>query len=348
MAFLVDLPASCRIDIFVFYLLSWTVTIARLLSRYLCRRASMEGVAADDKNATRCNTPCCTRASVHSPRTQNADFRLTSTASVAEENDDDNGLFSPVPPRPECPICMLTLPLPGNGATCMSCCGHILCSSCMHENVRVVQENNTRRMARYPDNPCMLRTRCPLCRETIPRTTEEELIRLRQKMESKKAYAFFLIGEKYQFGLDGLKKNERKAFEHYLCAADLGHVYAKLKVALSYLVGNSDVVEMDVEEATDYLVAAAKEGCVEARFLLGAIEHSTKEDKSLAYKHWGISASFGCDRSMNSIKRGFDEGLVTEDEYERVKRHHQKANDEMKSEERNKYFADKRDKEEQQ
>ena len=179
MAFLVNVPASCRIFTFFFYVLSCTITITRFLSRDLCRRTSMEGAVAGAKNAkdiTRCSSPCCRSQQTPSPSAQNIDSSLTSTASVAEEDDDDaNGLFAPIPPRPECPICMLTLPLRGEGVMCMSCCGNMICSACIYEIERVIQQTNATRKARNPHNPCLLELRCPLCRERIPRNDEEEL-----------------------------------------------------------------------------------------------------------------------------------------------------------------------------
>ena len=53
----------------------------------------------------------------------------------------DEELFKPTPPRDECPICLLTLPLDGKEVIYQECCGKILCGGCFYEEST---ENNIR------------------------------------------------------------------------------------------------------------------------------------------------------------------------------------------------------------
>ena len=44
----------------------------------------------------------------------------------------DEMLFKEPPPREECPICMLTLPVDAGETLFKSCCGKIICMGCIH------------------------------------------------------------------------------------------------------------------------------------------------------------------------------------------------------------------------
>ena len=44
----------------------------------------------------------------------------------------DEDLFKQPPPREECPICMLPLPLDDGETDYQACCGKVICCGCMH------------------------------------------------------------------------------------------------------------------------------------------------------------------------------------------------------------------------
>ena len=267
---------------------------------------------------------------------------LTSTASA-----DDDEFFAPCPPRPECPICLITLPFNGEGVSRMACCGNRICSACEYERRRVMEKTNEKRTARNPDNPCLVEDCCPLCRELSVEDEQELLARLQERVERKKAYAFSLMGDCCCFGLHGVPKDERKAFEHWVRAAELGYAKAYYSLAIFYQSGDMEGVDEDWEKSRHYFLQAAKGGYDMARYCLGQIEYEQGND-AVAYRHWRISAAVGCDKSMNFIRLGFDEGMVTKDEYEMVKREHHMAKEEMKSEQRDEYFERERQEEEMQ
>ena len=319
-----------------FHVLPRTITIIRFLLEDLCRR--MEKPVAYAKKAegiTRRESPCCRMERTPSPSAQTIDSSLASTATA----DDDDDLYAPLPPRTECPICLLTLPLDDAELADSPCCGKVLCAACVSERKRVIEETNRERWAKDPYDPCFLEYSCPCCRDTFGENNEEYLARLRERMERNQAYAFYFMGQNYLRGLCGLPKDDRKAFELYLRAAELGHAISCFDIAGFYFCGDIEGVDVDKEKNWDYFVLAARGGHVEARYILGKIEHYLKGNKALAYKHWRISAAVGCDKSMKRIRRGFRKGRVTVDEYEKIKQDHQKAKYEMKSEQRNEYLA---------
>ena len=304
-----------------------TAALARLIPRYGCISASSTSTST---------TPLATQPESHS----SGEGALTSSDTFTEcaaEDDDNDALFAPLPPRPECPICMLTLPLGRVGTTRMTCCGNFICSACVSKNHRMIEEANEKRRANNPHRPCLLEDRCPLCRGHAPESDEEAVAELRERMERNQAYAFFLMAQKYDFGYNGVPKDERKAFELYNRAADLGCAFACFVVATCFCNGDIDGVEKDEEKSWHYFVLAAKGGCVDSRFNLGKIEF-LRGNKDLAFRHWWISAAAGCDDSIECIMYGCKEGLVAEAEYAAAKNDHQKAKDEMRSDERDHFF----------
>ena len=301
-------------------------TAARVLSVILCSPVEEEETGAVVKKAE-----SITRTSVSRPADQ-------VDSSYDDDDDDDDDLFAPFPPRPECPICLLTLPLSGEELTCMSCCGNSICRACESEMSRVIEETNKERRAKDPHYPCLLQVTCPLCRTIFPENDEDELARLRDRMERNHADAFFMMALHYTDGQLGLQKDKRKAFELFLRAAELGHASAMHHVARAYYEGDPEVVEKDESMSWHYFVKAARGGCVLSRFSLGAIDINRGNIKR-AYKHWQMSVAAGCDVSLRFIKREFEEGWVTKDAYDMAQRDYQNARDEMKSDQRDKFLA---------
>eukprot|EP00562_Extubocellulus_spinifer_P027152 CAMPEP_0178648174 /NCGR_PEP_ID=MMETSP0698-20121128/20315_1 /TAXON_ID=265572 /ORGANISM="Extubocellulus spinifer, Strain CCMP396" /LENGTH=295 /DNA_ID=CAMNT_0020289475 /DNA_START=23 /DNA_END=907 /DNA_ORIENTATION=+ len=255
-------------------------TAIRFLSSFLLPLMEESGALGRNvETITPCTSHWC-----RMERTTCPSVDRTSTSAVDDDDDDDNGgLFAPIPPRPECPICMLTLP-EGEGVTYMACCGNTICKACECEMSRTIEETNKARTAKDPHSPCLMKVTCPLCRTIFPENDEAYLAQLRDRMERNDADALCAMAHKYSYGRLGLQKDESKAFELYCRAAELGDSFAQQQVAVSYFFGKG--VEKDEEKSWRYLVVSAKGGSVRSRFLLGAIE-SNKGNHFLAYKHIG-------------------------------------------------------------
>jgi len=77
---------------------------------------------------------------------------------------------------------------------------------------------------------------------------------------------------------------------------------------------------------------------VYARYNLGCIEGEA-DNIDRAMKHFILSARAGHKKSLDNVKVGFKNGLVTKDEYANTLRAYQYQQDEMKSDSRDKARA---------
>ena len=86
----------------------------------------------------------------------------------------DEKLFREPPPREECPICMLPLPLAADQITFFTCCGKYICSGC----IRVMVEREGANIL------------CAFCRTPCAESEEENMKRLKKLMEKGNADAY--------------------------------------------------------------------------------------------------------------------------------------------------------------
>ena len=100
----------------------------------------------------------------------------------------------------------------------------------------------------------------------------------------------------------------------------------------SYRDGSGGL-EVDEKKATYYYELAAMGGSAQARNNLGCLEEDGG-NVDRAMKHWKIAARAGHEDSLDAVKKGFQYGLVTKDEYASTLRAHHERQKETKSEER--------------
>ena len=233
----------------------------------------------------------------------------------------DEKLFNEPPPRDECPICMLPLPLDACQVVYQSCCGKDICYGCIY----AMEETGSNNMRL-----------CPFCKATPARSDEEEVVRLHKLMEKGNANAYNQLGGYYAEGIKGLSQDYTKANELYLKAGKLGCANAYYNVGISYYSGNG--AEMNKKKAKHYWELAAMNGDIQARHNLGANEYNN-DNYQRAFKHLLIAARAGYNLSLDAVKEGYTEGLVTKDEYANTLREYQKSQNEMKSDARDKAAA---------
>ena len=92
-------------------------------------------------------------------------------------------------------------------------------------------------------------------------------------------------------------------------------------------------MEVDNKKALYFWELAAMSGHVIARYNVGCLEGQAG-NLHRAMKHFMISARGGCKESLDMVKRGFMKEYVTKDEYADILRAHQKRQNDMKSDER--------------
>ena len=230
----------------------------------------------------------------------------------------DAALFKQPPPREECPICMLPLPLYDNytGMTFFPCCGKSICDGCIYTMV----ESGTKKL-------------CPFCRTPPANSDEEQIKRVKKLVDAGNAFAIFQLAGYYADGTYGMPQDMARASEFYLKAGELGCAKAYHNLGNGYRLGRG--VEVDKKKAKYYYELAAMNGSVQARYNLGVFEGQTGNHHR-AYKHYMLSARAGDDDSLNAVKEGYMDGHVAKDEYANTLREYQKSRDEMKSDARDK------------
>ena len=230
----------------------------------------------------------------------------------------DEKLFKEVE-REECPICLVPLINGNKTESFMACCGKSICIGCIY----------AMEMSEGKDL-------CAFCRTPQPCSAEEQIKRLHKLMDKGNANAFGALGGCYFNGTHGIPRDERKATELWLKAGELGCAETYYNLGNSYREGRG--VEVDMKKAKHYFELAAMSGYVPARHNLGCLEEEAGNHHR-ATRHYIIAAKAGDEETLEGVKLGYKHGLVTKDEYASTLRAHQKIQDEMKSNAREKAEA---------
>jgi TPR repeat protein len=271
----------------------------------------------------------------------------------------DEALFKDPPPKEDCPICCL--PMPVNLISCISlppaglnlrlppgnifsvpvydfamaneglasedmkhyyeCCGKSICRGCAHS---FMQSGNG--------------GTCPFCKtERIGKTfveREERVEELRKRVEANDAVAMYVLGTYYDVGRGGLLRDRTKANKLFAKAAELGSSNAHFSLGGYYF----DEGGGDLKKAKIHYEAAAMLGHDQARFYTGMMEFNS-DKKERAVKHWMIAASAGHCKAMKALTGTcFDQGYVNFDALDSTFEAYNSACAEMRSEARDKYI----------
>ena len=235
---------------------------------------------------------------------------------VAELHDEE--LFKDPPPS-ECPICFIPLPFNAEQTTFKSCCGKVICNGCIYA---------MREEARERGGTIGI---CAFCRELAPtgsNSGEEEIKRLKKLMEADNSEAFHQLAGYYAMGSTGMPQDFAKTNELFLRAGELGSADGYLNLGNSYYHGSG--VEVDKKKAKHFYELAAMNGSVRARHNLGILE-GTAGNVHRAFKHYILAAKAGFKKSLDVVKKGYINDMVTKDEYANTMRAYQQRVDEMKS-----------------
>ena len=203
----------------------------------------------------------------------------------------------------DCPICCLPLPITGK-STFHVCCGKLLCNGCSYASqMHQLREN-------------MQRT-CPFCRHPMPKTDEEVEKNLMKRIEAKDPHALCKLG------LRVLKNGDHEgAFKYWTKAAELGDAIAHFQLSVMFEKGEG--VDKDETKEIYHLEEAAIAGHPDARFHLGAHDGNNGRFER-AVKHFNIAASLGDDKSLQSLKKCYKEGLVSKEDFAAALRAHHAA-----------------------
>ena len=213
----------------------------------------------------------------------------------------------------------LPLPLAADQIIFEACCGKDICDGC----VRVMKEREGA-------------DKCAFCRTPHTRSNEETIRRTNNLINKGNANAYYMLAGCYVDGEMGLPQDRQKANDLYLKAGELGCAGAYFNLGNAYCSGRG--VEVDMKKAKHYWELAAVNGSARARYNIGCIEEQAGNPHR-SMKHFILGAMAGHKPSLDAVKDGYKHGHITKDEYANTLRAHQKSQDEMKSEARDKAEA---------
>lgn len=246
---------------------------------------------------------------------------------------DDPDLWKPSPLQEDCPVCMVPLPIANDESAYYPCCGMIICDACVLESSRAARIINSER-AKKELPP--LKERCAFCR-TPDCGGNDYVKQLFLRMEKGDCNAYFMLGGSYREGKYGLPKDESKALELFLRAAELGSTQAMALLGSIYDKGTMGV-KQDKGKSREYYEHAAKRGDPAARTALGLLEIENN-NIDLAIRHWKIAAETGHLSAMKILWKSFYQGELSKDDLEDILRAHKKAIDERNSDDRERYSS---------
>ena len=230
----------------------------------------------------------------------------------------DVGPLGKVPPREECPICMLVLPVTVNLQSYQMCCGQTLCSGCSHQH-----KNKSREQA--------VPLTCAFCRTAVPKSDEEILARLRKRVELEDPKALQMMSTYYGTGELGLPVDQAKRIELMRQSANLGCPAALFQLGIVHHK------EHNREMEKKYWTEAAEGGDLISRHNLGAWEERNGNIIA-AFRHWRLSASAGYRSSMENLIKRFEFGLLHHTDLAETLQAFYRSRAEMNSRDRDQYI----------
>ena len=256
----------------------------------------------------------------------------------------DEALFRDPPPKEDCPICFLPMPvrllmcasLPDATRTSApiydlafaheglanketetncTCCGKSICKGCFHSFL--VSGNAGK---------------CPYCNsDRGSKTAEEKHEEIMKRVGANDAASMWMLAYDYYNGVEGSPLDQTKAEELFARAGELG--YSK---AHCYL-GDIYRQRGDIKKAKFHLEAAAMAGNEVARNILGTMD-ANSGNMERAIKHWTIAASSGCFCSMYHLITFFQKDFVTREAIDSILRAYNNSCAEMRSKARDNYI----------
>lgn len=242
-------------------------------------------------------------------------------------------LWKPIPLAPDCPICLVPMPLDGGMVTYYSCCGKVVCHACYKEHKRSIAIINSTRKTTLPP----VQVSCLFCRSSLENFTYAAHIDdYKAQARRGDGRAAWNLAAFYENGENGLVKDEARALQLYHTSANLGFVDAmgELGYLYSFEYGGKGLKDF----GRMFLEAAASKGNVYAHRDLADIEFNNGNSGD-AMKHLKIAASAGHAPSMKRLWTMFQKKELSKVDLEETLRAHKAACDQMSSIERERILA---------
>ena len=234
-------------------------------------------------------------------------------------------LWEPIPPTPDCPICLVPMPFDNSKVDYLWCCGNTICSACNKEYFRSISIINSTRKATLPPLP----RACLFCRDSQQTMSQADFIeRYKSRVRRGDGRAAWNLAAYYQRGYYGLARDESRALQMYHTAANLGSVEVLSNLGFYYT--NKYNAAGEKENGMMYLKIGASKGYVYAHIELADIE-SSNGNSALAMKHLRLAASAGHVPSMKRLWTSFQKKDLSKVDLEETLRAHKAACDQMSS-----------------
>ena len=278
-------------------------------------------VAVDDVQLKKCGgCELVKYCSVDCQKNHRPKHKKACKQRAAEIRDDELFAQPDVSCYGECPICCLPLPLDKSKSSMNTCCCKLICLGCDWANKK------------REDEAGQDHHKCPFCREPLPKTREEAHSNYMKRIKANDPMALCQMGGKHYH-----KGDYEGAFQYYTKAAELGDMDGHYKVSCLFYEGEG--VAKDHKMFMYHLEIAAIGGHHIARHNLGAYEYRNKRI-GRAMQHWIIAANLGYDDALERVKKGFQRGWVSKDDYAAALRGHQAAVDATKSQQREEAYKE--------
>ena len=255
----------------------------------------------------------------------------------------DEALFKDPPPKEDCPICFLPMPVrlfssaslppatissvPINDFAIAnqelasepmekyySCCGKRICRGCVHSFSKTGNDG-----------------KCPFCNSDRDIESDKVLKEVLNRVAANDAASIFMLADSYCHGLNGIQQDRAKAMELFTRSAELGCSRAHYNLAVNYQgVG-------DLKKTKFHLEAGAMAGDEVARCNLGLLELQSG-NMERAVKHFIIAASAGDSHSMNILIPSFQSGRASRETIDSTLAAYNSSCAEMRSEARDAYI----------
>ena len=265
--------------------------------------------------------------------------RLNALTKNLEEELEGADLFAPLPPTEDCAICFVPLSRAERQTFYQACCGKDICKACYKENEASINKQNEKNADNKNKKP--IPWTCPFCREPEP-TGMEYTGRLQARCLQNDPIAFTLLGHRYQMGECGSPKDDLKALDCFIRAVELGSADACTNIGVIYDKGIG--VAVDKERAALFERAGALRGDITARHNIGISEFGFGNFE-LGIRHWKIAAEAGDQPSLNNLRKIYNAGgkipgnqFISQEEMDKIYRSGHDAQEEVKSEEREKHM----------
>ena len=268
--------------------------------------------------------------------------RLDSLVEKLEEELNNADIFAPFPSMEDCPLCFLPLSRVPAMSKYQACCGKRLCKGCSREQHEILLKAYLEKNAGKKIDPlAVLPQTCPFCRQPLVSSDDEYVRHLEVRMLQNDPIAIFSMGNALLYEDLGMSKNELKAIDCFIRAAELGSAEACCALAECFEAGTT--LSDDGESSAFFFKAGAIRGDISSRSLFGLHEYRIGNHEE-GIRHWKIAAEAGFQPALDILKKIFladgqepGKEFITKEYLDKAFRICHEAQKEVESEERKKH-----------